>query len=90
MRHQRLVSFFEDRSKGLTLLTFFSIKIALAAPKMMCLDTYRIFIDALLYRHSVKGNNQDPEITGTIASSVLNLPSGYTDLYLLAEFSRIG
>ena len=69
---------------------FSSVKIALAALKLMYLDTYNIFFNALSYGRSVKGNNQDPERMGTIASSVLKLSSSYTDPYLLAEFSRIG
>ena len=45
---------------------FLSVKISLDAPKIMFLDTYEIFFNALLYGRSVKGNNQDPEITSTI------------------------
>ena len=68
---------------------FSSVKIALAAPKIMHLDTYRIFFNALSNGHSVKGNNQDSDRTDKTASSVLKLSSSYTDPYLLAEFNRI-
>ena len=82
MRHQYIVSFFAERSKCSTSLTFFSFKIALAALKLIYLDTYKIFFNTLTHGHSIKGDNQDSERTGTISSN-------YTDLYLLAEFSRI-
>ena len=68
----------------------FSIKIALAAPKIIYLDTYKIYFNALYYGHSIKGNNKYSERTGKIASSVLKLYSSYTGPWLLAEFSRIG
>ena len=45
---------------------FFEHEIALAVLKLMDLDTYEIFFNALLYGRSVEGNNQDPEITSTI------------------------
>ena len=67
---------------------FSSEKIALAAPKIMYLGTYRIFYNALSYARSVKGNDQDAEGTGTIASTVLKLSSSCTDPFGLAEFSR--
>ena len=67
MRHQHLVYFFAKCSKCLTSLTFFSVKTALAPPKIMYLDTERIFSNALSFEHSVKGNNQDAEFTVTIA-----------------------
>ena len=66
-----------------------SVKIALAAPKIMYIDTYRIFFNALSYASSVKGNNQDAEITSTIASKVIKLSSIYTEPFLLAEFIQI-
>ena len=89
MRYQHLIYFFEERLKRSTSLPFFSVKFALAAPKIMYLDTYIIFFNALSNGLSVKGNNQDSEITGTMESSVLNLSSSYTDPYLLSEFRRI-
>ena len=90
MRHPHLVSFFAERSKCSTSLTFFSVKIALATPKIMYLGAHGIFFNALSYGHSVVGNNQDSERTGTIASYVLKLSSSCTDPSLLAKFSRIG
>ena len=68
----------------------FSVQITLGAPKIMYLGTYKIFSDALQYGRSIKSKNQDSERTGTIASSVLNLYSSYTDPYLLSEFIQIG
>ena len=66
---------------------FLSVKIALAALKLMYLDTYKIFSNALPYERSVKGNNQDSERRGTITLAVLKLSSSYTGPYLIAEFS---
>ena len=45
---------------------------------------------ALSYKRSVKGSNEDSDITGTITSPVSNLSLSYTDTYLTAEFSQIG
>ena len=39
LTHQCLVSFLVEHLKRLTLLPFFSVKITLAAPKIMYLDT---------------------------------------------------
>ena len=69
---------------------FFIIKIALAAHKLMYLDTYIIYFNALSYGHLVKGNSKYSERTSTITSSVLNFSPSYTGPSLLAEFSRIG
>ena len=46
---------------------FFSVKIALAALKVVYLAPYRIFFNSLLYGRPVERKNQDPERTGTIA-----------------------
>ena len=69
---------------------FLSVKISLDAPKIMFLDTYQICFNALLYAHSVRGNKQDAEGTGTTTSAVLKLYSSYTDPFGIAEFNRIG
>ena len=91
MEYQHLISFFTERPKHQTSLTFFRIvKIALAAPKVFYFDTYTIFFNALSYGRSVEGKNKDSEIMGTIALAVLELSLSYTDPYLLAEFRRIG
>ena len=82
--------FFEERSKFSTSLTFFGIKIALASPKIMYLDTYQNKFNALTYNRSVKVINQHAEVTGTIKSLVLKISSCYTEPFRLAEFSRIG
>ena len=66
MRYQSLVSFFTERSKCSISLTF-SVKITLAAPKIMYLDTYTIFFNELVYGRTVKGDNQHAEVTGTTA-----------------------
>ena len=76
MRHQCLISFFGGASKTFDIANIFSsVKIALAAPKNMNLDTYRIFFNALSYRHSVKSKNRDSERMGTIASKFIKLYS---------------
>ena len=85
----KLVSFLAERSECSTPIMFLGIKIALDSPKTMYLDTYIIFFNSLSYENSVKGKNQDSEITGIITSKVLKLSSSYTNQYLLAEFSRI-
>ena len=90
MRHEHLVSFFAEHSKCLTLPKCLSVKISLAAPKILYLDTYRTFFNALSYTHSVKGVNQYSGRTGTISSAVLKLSSSYTDPFGLSEFSRLG
>ena len=86
MRHQHLASFFAEHSNFLTSLTFFSIKIALAAPTIMYLVTYKTFFNALSYAHSVKGYKKDSEITDTIGSKFLKLSSSHTDHFRLAKF----
>ena len=69
---------------------FSSLKIALAALKILYLDTYRIFFNALsFFLRSVKGKNKYSERTGIIASAVIKLYSSYTGPNLLAEFSQI-
>ena len=82
--------YFAERSKRSTSLNVFCVKITSFAPKILYLDTYRIYSSALPYKHSVKGDNHYLERTGKIASSVLNLSSSYVYPYLLSEFSRIG
>ena len=71
MIHQHLIYFFVQRLKRLASQIFFERKIVLAAAKIIYIDTYTIFFNALSYGHSVKGNNQDLERTGPIASSVI-------------------
>ena len=91
MRHQCLVYFFCRASETFNIANiFFSVKISLTAPKIMYLDTYKIFFNALLCRHLVKYKNKDSERTGTILSTVIKLSLSYTDPYLLAEFIQIG
>ena len=51
MRHQHLVSFLTEHSKCLTSLTFFGVKTALAAPKKMYLDAYRIYFSVPFRAH---------------------------------------
>ena len=87
MRHQHIFSFFLERSKRLISLTVSIVKIALAAPRIMYLDTYNTFFYAVSYRRLVKSKNQDSEITGTIASAIIKLSLSYTGTYLQAEFS---
>ena len=54
MRHPHLF-FFRGSFEIFDIANFFSsVKIALAALKLMYLDTYRIFFNALSYGHSVK------------------------------------
>ena len=73
MRHQQLVSFLRSVRNVLTSLTFFSVKIALAAPKIIYLVTYEIFFNELAYANLVKGVDQHAERTDTIASTILKL-----------------
>ena len=83
--------FFLGVSETFNIVNYFpSIRTDLAAPKIMYIDTYRIFFIDLSYGYSVKGKNQDSEKMVTIASAVPKLSLGYTDPYLLAEFSQIG
>ena len=90
MRHQRLISFFCGVSETFVIANYFSrVKLSLATPKTMYLDTFK-FSNALSYAHSVKGYNRDVERTSTIASSVIKLSSSYTYQFLPAGFSRIG
>ena len=71
MRHQCIISFCGGASETFDIANIFpSAKIALAAPKKTNLDTYRIFFNALSYRHSVKSINRDSERMGTIASKL--------------------
>ena len=58
MIHQCLVYIFVKRSKHSTSLTFLSVKMALAAPKIMCPGIYTIFTNEITYTHSVKGNDK--------------------------------
>ena len=51
------IFFFRGASETFDIANFFSgVKIALAAPIIMYLDTYTIFFSALSYGHSVKGS----------------------------------
>ena len=60
MRPQHLISIFCGVSETFNITnSFSSVKNALAAPKIMNLDTYAIFSNALSYARSVKGNYQD-------------------------------
>ena len=78
MKHQHLVSFFAEHPKRSTSLAFLSIKIALAAPKIIYLENFKK-ISFLSYGHSIKGINQGSKITVTNASVVLKLSASYTD-----------
>ena len=66
---------------------FSSVKIALAALKIVYLDTYNIFFNAFPSRRSEKYNNKDDERTVTLSSLVHNLSLSYTDPSLISEFS---
>ena len=51
------ILFFHRAFEKFNIANSFCVKIALAAPNIMHLDTYEFF-NKLAYAHSVKGNNQ--------------------------------
>ena len=64
MRHQCIVYFFAEGLKHSKSLKVLNVKIALAAPKITDLETYRIFSNNLTYARSGKGDNK--YLRGTI------------------------